>query len=126
MGIFGGPRNINVVSVSLGLLLIAAAYLGWKFVPAYWQAYEVDNALQSVKWEAAELRVPGSEKEEELLIRLREEIIELGVDGRYLDVYFAPALEEVHAEYTTVVEHPFDKTTTLEFHRSLEIPSDDL
>lgn len=126
MGIFGGARNINVVSVSLGLLLIAAGYLGWKFVPPYWQAYKVDNALQSVKWEAAELQRPGSEKEGKLLVRLREEIVALGVDGRYLDVYFAPALEKVHAEYTTVVDHPFDKTTVLEFHRTLEIPREEL
>ncbi len=43
----GKPRRINVVSVSIGILLVAGIYFGWKLVPPYLDANKVDTELGS-------------------------------------------------------------------------------
>jgi hypothetical protein len=126
VGLFRG-RHINLVSVTLTLLLLAAGYLGWKFVPVYWQAHKVDTALTRTRWEASKIHLVTSDsREPRLLDSLREEILSLGVDERFLEVYFAPDYTSVHADYTALVHHPFGKVTTLEFERRVKVPRDDL
>jgi hypothetical protein len=123
----GIVRNLNPVSVTLGLLLVAGIYLGWKFVPVYWQAQKVDTALAKVRFEASKVVLTEHDpREARLLERLYDDIVSLGVDPTYLQVEFSPDYSSVHARYRAIVRHPFNKTTELEFHRSVEIPRDRL
>ena len=117
--------SLNPVTIGLTLLLVAGVYAGWKFIPPYWQAQKVDNALSAVKWEASKIKlVEHDGRDEELLARLREKLGKLGIEQRYLNVYFAPNYTSVHADYYVFVHHLFGKTTKLEFRRKLAIPRD--
>ncbi len=117
---------LNPVAALLALVVAAGIYGGIKFIPPYWQANKVDNVLSTAKWEAAEIPLyGGGSMADALLERVKDDVIALGVDERTLDVYFAPDYTSIHADYVVVVSHPFDKTTTLEFERSLDIPRDE-
>jgi hypothetical protein len=116
---------VNPVTVGLVLLLGAAGYVGFKFIPPYWQAQKVDNALSTVKWEVSKLPLyDRTGRADVLLERLKTEVIAVGVDEQYLRVYFEPDYTSVHADYYVFVHHPFGKMTTLEFRRSIDIPRD--
>ena len=118
--------SINPVTIVLTLVLIGAGYAGYKFIPPYWQAQQVDNQLSAAKWEASKLNLFDSADQAKVLVdRTREHLIELGIDERYLSVYFGADYTSLHADYYVFVTHPFGKTTTLEFRRSLSIPRDE-
>lgn len=121
------PRSINLVSVALVLLAVAAAYAGWKFIPHYWRAQKVDEALSDVGYRASDLYAiaePSRRKREaDLVEQARERLQALGVDDPLLNVWFEPG--RVHASYTVIVKHLFTaRTTTLRFHRKGRIPGD--
>lgn len=121
------PRSINLVSVLLVMLAVAAAYAGWKFIPHYWRAQKVDEALSDVGYRAQDIdatKGPDRQKREAALAELaRERLQALGVDDPLLYVWFEPG--RVHASYTVIVKHLFTaRTTTLRFHRKGRIPGD--
>ena len=42
------PKRINSVSVTLFLLLVAGAYLGWTFGPVYWPFFQMTGIMRGV------------------------------------------------------------------------------
>lgn len=42
------PKRINSVSVTLFLLMVAGAYLGWTFVPVYWPVFQMTGIMRGV------------------------------------------------------------------------------
>jgi len=122
-----GLIQLNVVTVTLAIVLAALVYGAWKFGPVYWQAHKVDNLMSGVKWEASKINMFRDDpRKQKLENRLRDGCLELGIDERFLDVYFSDDLTSVHADYDVVVDHPFGFSTTLEFERSEEIPRADM
>jgi hypothetical protein len=116
------PR-LNVVNVALALIAASLVYLGWTFIPVYWQAHKVDNALSEVKWEASRINLYEDDpRGEAMLERLRQAAYDLKIDDRFLEVYFSEDHTSVHMDYVVDVRHFFGKTTSLEFHRKQEIP----
>lgn len=121
------PRTINWVSLLLFLFLGAAGYLGWKFVPVYYQREEVDSALSDLANQGLDLARYSPEaraaKESKLMTRAYERIRRLGVTDPSLTVYFSPDYLYLHADYSVVIEHPLDRRTILPFQRKAKIPS---
>ncbi len=117
--------HFNLVTITLAAIVAGGGYAGWKFIPPYYQAHKVDNALTGIKWEASEIPAfGGGDPADAILQKLRAELVGMGIDQRYLKVWFESNYTSVHARYVVFVEHPFEKTTTLKFHRVLEIPQD--
>ena len=122
----GKPGSINIVSVLLVAVLTALGYLGWKIIPVYWQANQVDNALSSAQFEASKIHlIQADPREEKLLDRLHEDIIALGIEERRLQVYFARDYSSIHADYWVRVKFPFDYAYDFEFKRKMSIERDD-
>ncbi len=115
-------RRINMVSVILAVVISCAVYFGFKVIPVYWQAHNVESALHSVKTQATKIDLFGSSGyEETLLDKLRERILELEVDPAFLVVFFGPGYMSVHAHYRRTVHFMFGKSHNYDFELSLEI-----
>ena len=111
------------VTPFLLLVVVGAGYGGYKYIPVYWQAQKVDEALSSVKWEASKINLIDSDKRENgILERLRLKVLELGVDERYLYVYFGDDYRSVHADYNVWVDHPFGRGHFVEMTRQVDVP----
>jgi len=118
-----GPRRINLVSVVIVLAIVAGTYAGVKFIPAYLKKGEVATILDEARHEAAQIDETSSDDRRERLIGdIKDKILDIGgIPEATLDVYFDDTYEFLVAEYVVVVEHPFGKTTELEFEQSIEI-----
>jgi len=120
-----GPRRINPVSIFIVLVVVAGVYGAIKFVPIYLLNSKVDTILDEARYEAAQINQFSTDgARERILEDIRDKIIDLGIDERYLDVTFEDDLSYIYADYRVVVEHPFGKTTTLDFEREVEVPRD--
>ena len=120
-----GPKRINPTSIFVVLVLAAIVYSAVKFVPVYFLNNEVDTILNDAKHDAAQINeFSTSGLREKVLQEVRDKIIELGIDGDYLEVSFEDDLSYIYADYRVVVEHPFGKTTTFEMEREVEVPRD--
>lgn len=121
------PRAVNWVSVLLFLFLAAAGYLGWRFIPIYYQREEVDSALSDLANQGLDLARYSPEaraaKEAKLIARAHERLRRLGVTDPSLTVYFSPDYLYLHADYSVVIEHPLDQKTILLFQRQAKMPS---
>jgi hypothetical protein len=124
------PRSINLVSVSLLLLVLAAAYAGWKFVPPWWKGIKVDGVLSDAKNDASDLQLMSEnqrwEYEQKIRHRVYNELRELGLEdtqGQPVEVGFGPNYTYIYARYDIIVHHPFGKTTRMKFKRQVDIPT---
>ena len=118
-----GPRRINPTSVILVLLVVGVIYAGWKLGPVYLLGTKVETILDAAKYDAAEIEDFGFDpREDELLEDIRQQLLDLGLDDEKLDVYISDDQRRIHADYTVVIDHPFEQTTTLERSHSIEIP----
>ena len=123
----GKPRNINTVSIGLTLLTVAAIYFGWKFGRVYWQAHQVDNAMDKIKYEAAELNPnDDDERGDQLLRRVTKEVTGLGVDDPNLAIYFDDNYTSIHVDYEVTMEFLFGVSKTMKFKRKVAIPQEEL
>lgn len=118
-----GPRRVNFVSIAFVLAAIAGIYAGVKFIPAYLKKGDVDTILDEARHEASQINEFSSVNRRERLIEdIRDKVLELGdIPEETLDIYFDDDFEFLIVEYIVVVEHPFGKTTELEFEQSVEI-----
>jgi hypothetical protein len=125
------PRRINVVSVFMLLVAVAAGYAGYKFVPVYWQARKVDQVLDEEKLAmvnvgrlAEEHRAPVADK---AIAKAITRLYEMGIEDvgeQPLQVWFSPDYGELNARYQVVVRHPVGKATVLTFDRHVTVPRD--
>jgi hypothetical protein len=117
------PRRINLVSVGLLLLVVAAVYSGMKFGPVYYKRYKIEHILEETKAEASDLyRMSQDRKhlEKRRLVESTTAKIEaqgITVEDNQLQVYFGQLDESINADWTVVVKHPFGKQTVFEIHR---------
>jgi hypothetical protein len=120
------PRAVNWVSVLLFLITVSAAYLGWKFVPVFYQREEVDSALADLANQGLDMARYSADaradKESKLIARTYQRLQRLGVDDPSLVVYFSPDYAYLHADYSVVIEHPLDQKTILPFQRKAKVP----
>lgn len=121
----GKPRRINVVSVTLILMLVAGVYMGWKLIPPYLQAGKVDTALAAAKNELGkhDTRVGDDSRVRGVLERLRNHLIELGIDDPELQVGLERGEEKhtVFARYRVEVGLLLGGSITLKFHRTVSM-----
>lgn len=126
---YNKPRRLNLVSFFVLLVVLAAAYAGWKFGPVYWQARKVDEALDEVKMSGAtfyrmnpDVRQAEADK---ILARSIARIHELGVKDepdQPIQVWFSPNFEKLQAKYMVIVKHPFGKPTVMIMERERPMP----
>jgi hypothetical protein len=127
---YNKPRRLNVVSLFLLVLVAGAGYAAYKFVPVYWQAREVDQALDELKLPAAtffrmrdDLRRAEADR---IIARAYARLAEMGIEDHEeqpLQIWFAPDHSELHAKYRVDVRHPIiDKVTPMTMERQREIP----
>jgi hypothetical protein len=120
-----GPRRINPVSIFVVLVIVAIVYAAVKFVPVYLLNNKVDTILDEARHDAAQLNEFSSDGARDgILEEITDKIVDLGVDERYLQVTFEDDLSYIYANYRIVVDHPFGKTTTMEFEREVEVQRD--
>jgi hypothetical protein len=126
---YKAPRRLNWVSVLIILGLLAMAYAGWKFGPAYWKGYKVDEVLSDYRNRASDL--PGlspqfqSAEADRIKGEVYQRLQELGIgdtEEQPLEVDFGPNFSYLYARYQIIVKHPFGKTTTMKFLRKQSIP----
>lgn len=125
------PRKINLVSTVLILIAVGGAYSAWKFGPIYWKKYKVEEVLGSAKSAAEGTRIDrlnpaGQSKEEDRIVEVAtNHIIELGItpEEHGLQVYFTEGYRSINADYTVIVQHPFGKSTKLDFRLRANIRS---
>jgi hypothetical protein len=126
------PRRINVVSILMLLLLAGGVYAGVKFVPVYFQAFKVDSVLNDMKSQGLDLlRVTDpsvrQDSEDKIIGAAVEKIRDLGIidhEDQPLEVWFSDNYTYFNAKYRVVVSHPFDKHTTMTFHRKEKLPTE--
>ncbi|MBT8492919.1 MAG: hypothetical protein KJO07_07645 [Deltaproteobacteria bacterium] len=124
MGNKSGLIDFNLVTVFVALVLAGAGYGTWKFAPPYWQAQKVDQVLAKARFDAAKINLySGDSRAEGIANWVRDEVIKLGVDERFLEVYFNDDFTALHANYKVHVKHLVGGTTTLDFQRSLKVPT---
>jgi hypothetical protein len=123
------PRGFNIVSFFLLFLVLAGAYLGWKFGPVYWQARKVDEALDELKMSAATFyRMQDGVRQQEadkILARSIARLHEMGLEDQPdqpIQVWFSPDWKHLQAKYMVIVKHPFGKPTVLIMERKREVP----
>jgi hypothetical protein len=128
---YNKPRRLNLVSGVFLLVVIAAGYAGYKFVPVFWQARKVDEVLDGESVRAAsfhrvtdEVRQPQAEG---IVTKAIAKLYELGIDDQPdqpLQVWFSPDYTELNARYLIVVQHPFGKSTLMTMNRTVQVPQD--
>jgi hypothetical protein len=126
---YNKPRRLNFVSFFVLLLALAAAYAGWKFVPVYWQARKVDEALDEIKMSGAtfyrmnpQVRQAEADK---ILARSIARLHEMGLKDepdQPIQVWFSPNFEKLQAKYMVIVKHPVGKPTVMIMEREREMP----
>jgi hypothetical protein len=133
MSMYKQPRRINLVSTFLTLLVVAGIYAGWKFIPVYYQAWKVDDVLEEVRFQAADVRGGaisyGAQREmaDKIQAAVLAKVRELGIVDQPdfpIEVAFTDGFAQLYVRYRVVVRHLLvKKTTTLEFKRTLDIPA---
>jgi hypothetical protein len=127
------PSSINWVTVSLVLLLVALVYAGWKFGPVFWQAQKVDQALDELKLQVADIQSWSVDQrrdaEAKLIAKATERLRELGIedhDEQPIQIWFSSDYRRILARYMVVVRHPFGpiwRTTRITMNRDVAVPT---
>jgi hypothetical protein len=124
------PRRLNFVSFLLLLILTAGGYLAFKFVPVYWQARKVDEALDEIKMPATRFHRMNDDarrgEADKIIARAHARLIELGIEDhpdQPLQLWFSPEFDHLHARYRVDVHHPVvNKITAMTMDRDRDIP----
>jgi hypothetical protein len=122
---YSKPRRLNAVSGTMLALALAAAYWGWRFGPAYWDAWTVDHILKetaSSVYRANRLNEPlRTQTLRELVDKARAKMIHdasVGDPELAVNLNIDGDVAAMSADYHVVVTHPMiGKTTTLHFTR---------
>ncbi|RMH44570.1 MAG: hypothetical protein D6689_02100 [Deltaproteobacteria bacterium] len=124
------PRP-NFVALALAVLVAGLIYGAIKFVPVYLKVSDVDVILDEARYEGAEVdpfatdRWLGTTSAQDLAEKVRRKIVALGgIPDDAVNVYFSDDLRTLYADFSVVVRHPFGKTTSLHFTRSVDLDRD--
>jgi hypothetical protein len=124
------PRSINIVSILVVLFLAAIAYGGWKFGPIWFQAQEVDKALEDVRIEVANISAWTPQQrwvaEPKIQQKAITKIHDLGINDELeqpVEVWISSDYQYLQARYMVVVHHPFGKETRITLNRKVKIPA---
>lgn len=116
MGRYKQPRQLNLVSFLLLVLVIAAAYGAWKFGPPYLRMFRVKEALGHAA--SAFLARPDADLYG-LRARTEQHIRDTGIEDASVRVDFKSnggGWVTVTASYQEIVRHPWvHKVTVLRF-----------
>lgn len=127
---YGQPKRLNVVTVTMLLLLLAAGYWMWRFFPAYFDSWSVAHILrESVAevYKASRLNEASrGQALQEIVDRAITKIrspTRVGITDPDLVVNLEidpdTQAATMTADYCIVVTHPWiTQTTTLRFHQS--------
>ena len=127
---YNKPRRLNLVSFFLLVLVAAGVYLGYKFVPVYWQARKVDQELDEIKMRGATMY----RMKEDVKMQTAEQIVnaslarlyEMGIEDtpdQPVQVWFEPDFSALNARYQIIVRHPGGKQTLMTMERQRPMPS---
>jgi hypothetical protein len=127
---YNRPRRLNIVSFLFILALIAGGYAAYKFVPVYWQARQIDSAVDEIIVPAAQLPLRNEDvrtkEAEDLLNRVAAKAHELGAQDQPdqpVEVWWDPDYGAIHVKYRVIVEHPAVlKPTILNLERVRKVP----
>lgn len=127
---YNKPRRINVVSIFLLLLVLAAGYAAYKFIPVYWQGRKIDEALDEIKLPAARFYRLNDEvrrtEADQIIANSLAKLHEMGIEDtpeQPVQVWFSPDYKTLNARYQVIVVHPAVlKPTVMTMERVREIP----
>jgi hypothetical protein len=116
------PRRVNLVSVSLLILALAAGYAGWKLGPMFWTAYKIGEIVDQGASQASGINMMTLEAqtkiEKKVVTQVKERIGEergITPEVNGLDVYLEDENAALHAEYDVTIHFPFGKRYTRHF-----------
>jgi hypothetical protein len=123
------PRRLNLVSFFMLLVAIGAGYAAVKFVPVYWQARKVDEALDEVKMPAATFHRLNPEarqsEADKIITNAIARLHDMGLNdepNQPIQVWFSPDWRYLEAKYMVIVKHPVGKPTVIVMDRRRELP----
>jgi hypothetical protein len=126
---YNKPRRLNVVSFLMLCVVVAGGYLGYKFIPVYWQARKIDEELDMIKMRGATMyRMNDDNKSntaDSIINASIAKLHELGLEDtpdQPIQVWFSPDYTELHARYQVIVKHPGGKQTIMTMDRLREMP----
>jgi len=115
------------VAIVIATIAVLAIYLGIKLVPVWWQAREVDEAIESFQHDASMVSVREADhRDQQIVDDLFQKTVDLGVDESSLEVYWGPNYTSLHVEYTVEVGFPFGLHRSFHFHRHADVEPRDL
>jgi len=126
---YNKPRRLNLVSFFMLIVVVAGAYLGYKFIPVYWQAHKIDEELDMIKMRGAAMYRMNDDAKSNIADTIVNasiaKIHEMGIEDtpdQPIQVWFSPEYDELHARYQVVVQHPGGKQTILTMDRVRDMP----
>ncbi len=101
------PSSFNLVSLLMLLFVVGVAYLGWKYVPVYWQKQQIQEMMMS------EVMLANRRDDD----KLREQILrKMAMDFGYeellpedVEISRTEGWIEATVYYQVNVEHYYDK-----------------
>ena len=122
---YGQPRRLNIVTITLLLMGLAAGYWLWRFFPAYFDGWTVDHILRESAartYKLNQMNEPG--RTQQLKAMLDKTRADIQKQANVTDPELVVNLDildnesTLSADYSVIVTHPLiDKTTTLHFHK---------
>ena len=127
---YNQPRRLNFVSFIILLAVLAGAYAGWKFIPVYWKARELDTAIDELLLPVADRRRhPDARKKDAELAEAQiiAKAHEFGIQDlpdQPVEVWWDGDFDVCHVKYRVIVEHPAVlKPTILTMERVRKVPN---
>lgn len=98
------------------LILAAAAFIGWKFAPAYMHYYQYRDAMQQ------EARFGQSRTDDQVISHLRAfaDSLELPRSAGVIRITRGSQGLTIWSDYDETIELPFNKEKTIHFHPTTE------
>jgi hypothetical protein len=121
MAFHQGPRNINLVSIAVFVVVVGGGYAVVQFGPVYYREFEVKEVLEDVAVRYAgrgrSAEIAGSDFEDRLVDEAERKLRKRGVSDPSLRVRFEVQAGRVTAmaEYSEIIKHPLiNKITVLQ------------
>ena len=116
-----GPSQFNFVTVTLGLLMFAGAYLSYKYLPIFWTKTELQNVVKEECFHAGhapdeEIKTSlMGEAKVELHVELNENDIDVAREGDHVRIHvvWRPVVNFLGLRS---VQHAFEITESATFY----------
>jgi hypothetical protein len=103
-------------------MLAAGLYCAFQFGLPYYRNWKVSGVLADTKREAGRF-IPGTgdPREPSVMGKLRQQVVDIGIEDSGLDIYFGADNLTLHVDYTVVITHPIGDPTIWVFRNTESI-----